>query len=252
MSVFWAINTVLVHLFHFFADAAQDFVSMGHKAAAYVGFGQAIAIFLYSVADFLNLIALEIQIWIDVNRDAIDVYRTWIDGSLIQNLFDTVMRIVSNEYGEPSDWLKNEITDLMPMLGRAIFEGQNLYDLDFWDHMTNVLYFFYAPGLLIPWLLNFANLEWGRLFTDTLGWLRDRLAELGWVWPDWLDDPVTWLWDWLVEWGLTDGGLPDDILAWLWDWLLSTAEPTFERIKAPFQSLASKMLRYLIEGEFAE
>jgi len=230
MEVFTAIHNLLLDIFHFFADMAQDFVAMGHKAAAYPGFGQAIAIFLYSVADFTNWIATAFKDWAAAWWDLQVIYISWTDGSMLHDLFQTVVTLLVDEYGEPSAWIKREITELMPMLGRAIFEEENNYALDFWDQMYNVLLFFYEPGRIVPYLVGLYNLEWRRLFDDPLGWLYDRLMELDLPWS----------------------ALPDDILAWLWDWLLTTAEDTFTRIVSPFRALASKMLRYLIEGEFAE
>ena len=250
MLVFMALNNLLSHLFHFFADLAQDFVALGHKSAGFLGLGEAIAILFYSLADFFNGISLVFLDLVNVAHDGAGLYLSWTDGTMLHELFQSVMLIFVDEYGEPSEWLQREITDLSPMLGRAIFEEQNNYGLTFWDQLYNVMLFFYEPGRIVPYLVGLYNLEWRRLFDDPLGWLLDRLTELGFILPAWLDDPVAWLWNQLLEWGLTESWFPDDILAWLWEWLLSTAADTFERIAAPFQILASKMLRYLIEGVF--
>ena len=212
------------------AGCAQQFLDWGDAVSGYVGIGEVISSQCYSVSIlFSNLAQLVNDVYVFV-IDLESFYESVIDGTLVQDIIDWGVTLLTDLYTTPNTWLQTAINTFWRPLGMALFDGFNDYGHTFWDNMTLVLTFFTDPALSIPVFLDLYDHEWFRLFMDPLGWLFDRLGELD----------------------LDFGGLPDDILGWLWQWLLSTTEDKFKEISAGFMSLAAKMLRYLLEGVFAE
>lgn len=228
--MFALLFTALAYIIDGLAACGQQFLDWGDAVGGYIGIGEVIAIQCYNVSILFSNLA---QLFNDVYAFALDLedfYESVMDGSLVQWLVDEGVEFLTDLYSTPNIWLQNALEAFWPPLAQVLFDEVYPHYLSFFDIVQNMMTFIMYPGLSIPYFLDYHESEWARLFLNPLGWLTDRLAELD----------------------LEFGGLPDDILGWLWEWLLSTAETKFAEIADDFKALGAKIIRFLLEGVFAE